>query len=140
VDRSREKYESFLKQVVSSEKIWAIWCGETWATSNDPSGASTALFLVWPSRKSALVSFKANRSKFPEAAVVDSIELEKWLHLYTKDLLEHGARPFICPDESLRGVIVDPNDLKRDLHNLMFKGELQGADLTRLKRRIESKK
>lgn len=134
-DPSRDKYEQFLRRAVSTGKLWAVWCGDTWATSTDPSGRSSALFLLWPSRRSAEASFRTNRGLFPQGAVVDSIELGKWLELYTPDLIGHGAHPFVHPDERLNGLIVDPADLRRDLQGLMFKDELQGTDLARLARK-----
>jgi hypothetical protein len=83
-----EKYERFLNRVISSEKLWAVWCGDTWATADDPSGHRSALFLLWPTKKEANESLKANREKFPKSAKVDFIDLKKWIEFYTPDLIE----------------------------------------------------
>lgn len=139
MDPSKERYKLFLHEVVSSEKLWAIWCGDTWATSNDPSGKSNALFLLWPTKQSAVEALQLNRNIFPPEAMVDSIVVGKWLDLYTPDLIRRCARPLVFPDVSLNGLAVDPVDLKRDLERLMFKNELQGADLIRLRRNTRKK-
>lgn len=135
-----EKYEFFLKRVVSSEKLWAIWCGATWATASDPDKEGKSMFLLWPTKASAEISFRLNEDKFPAEAEVDSIDLQKWLNLYTRDLLQAGASAFIFPDEMLNGLEVDPSDLKRDISGMMFGSELQGADLTRLRNSVASAK
>ena len=98
------------------------------------------MFLLWPTKASADKSFRLNKDKFPVEAEVDSIELQKWLNLYTKDLLQAGASAFIFPDEMLNGLEVDPSDLKRDISGMMFDSELQGADLTRLRNSVASAK
>lgn len=135
-----KRYGRFLKKVISSEKLWAVWCGDTWATADDPTGHRRALFLLWPSKKEASKSLKANREKFPEDAEIDYIDLEKWIEIYTPDLIKEGAFPFLCPDMDLNGLTVDPADLRRDMQSMMYKSELQGSDLVELRRRVKRTK
>lgn len=138
---TRGKYLGFLVRVASSGILWGVWCGKTWATAKDPSGVKTALFLTWESQEAAFESFRKNAAKFPEGATVDSIVLDKWLDLYTVDLISANAAVFVNPDSALRGVVVDPKQLCRDLlakskHEL----KLQGSDLVRLKTRVLKKR
>jgi len=139
-DPTRERYRIFLETAVSTEKLWAIWRGDTWATADDPSGRRSALFLLWPTRKSAEESLKASRAAFPGEAEVDYIELDKWLNAYTDELIERSASPFVYPDERLNGSIVDPADLRKDLESLRAGFRLQGSDLNKLHKKVKSEK
>ena len=138
VDHARERYRIFLEAVASSEKLWAIWRGESWATADDPSGRRSALFLLWPTKKSAEESLKVSRAAFPGEAEVDAIELGKWLDSYTDELIERSASPFIYPDERLNGSIVAPEDLRKDLKSFQDRLRLQGSDLNKLRKKVKN--
>lgn len=132
---ARQRYRGFLDAVAASGTLWAVWRGDTWATADDPSGRNSALFLLWSNQESAEASLHASRAAFPGAAEVDRIALDKWLEAYTPELIERSASPFIEPDERLRGTVVDPADLARDLRQRRQGMSLQASDLNRLRRK-----
>lgn len=66
--------------------------------------------------------------------------MEKWLELYTPKLIRLNSAPFINPDEALRGIIVSPADLRRDIVDYLDSLRLQGSDLTKLKSRVRKRR
>ncbi len=139
-DEAPRRYSDFLARVASTGSLWGIWCGETWATANDPSGSRGSLFLLWSTKRAGIDCLDKNRGKFPSDSYVDSIPMEKWLELYTPKLIRLNSAPFINPDEALRGIIVSPADLRRDIVDYLDSLRLQGSDLTKLKSRVRKRR
>ena len=92
-----------------------------------------SLFMVWSTKKATTEFLGFNRGAFPEHAEVDWIDLQKWLDLYTRDLVNAGALVMIDPDPSMKGVAVSLQDLARDIKSTMLPDQLQGSDISRIK-------
>ncbi len=133
------QYVTFLRKVTATKKLWAIWCGDTWATANDPSVEGRALFMLWPMRKSAESALKANKVKFPEVSEVNEIDLDKWVDAYTPQLISEKAFAFLVSDEKLNGLTVDPSDLRRDIKGMASEFVLQSSGLARLHRKVKKR-
>ena len=136
----REWYGSVIDEVTRSGELWAVWCGDSWATAEDPSNARSALFLLWRTQQEAEDALSHSRAKFPPGAIVDSIPLQKWVGPYTQDLAMHNDAPFLCRDRELRGVQVDPLAFQRDLMTSAAKPSLQASDLGMLKSSVKRKR
>ena len=133
VEPAREKYNEFVSKVSMSGIIWGIWTGEVWATADDPSRQKAALFMLWDNKKAALDCLSKNITRFAGGSFVDTIELDKWINHYTGNLTNANAAAFLGPDNELKGLIVDPVDLRRDLIAKCKEFRLQGSDLTRIR-------
>lgn len=136
---STGQYVDFLRKTTVAGKLWSIWCGDTWATANDPSVEGRALFMLWSMRKSAESALKVNKLKFPEASEVDEIDLDKWVNSYTPQLISERAFAFLVSDEKLNGLTVDPSDLRRDLEKMASELTLQSSDLVKLRRKAKKR-
>lgn len=117
-----ERYRYFISTVCNFEEVWGLW-REGWALASDDNGAT--LFVFWPAKEFAAACAEGVWDGY-EASM---IPLDDMLAVLLLGLKTDGILPCIFPTANDKGVIVNADELLRDLTEEREKYEDQPAQL-----------
>jgi Protein of unknown function (DUF2750) len=130
---NQSRYWDLIATVQSTKSLWIAESDDSVLILTDATGDE--LILVWPTAECA----RAVLSQRPDIAYFKpaSRTLDQWIGVSTRNLSQDGVLVAAHPDNSLSCLKVSAKIFARDL---LLVPQLQGADISRIKRKVANRK